>query len=108
MSQQCDAFDQAFVRPWMHSTITPEVAELIRQAHPGRVTRTMWSERSDPWMALFAPSAAWVQANRTTPAAGSPYPALEAAVAAQVEANLKTWGALRDAWYEMLFQSLVP
>jgi hypothetical protein len=43
-----------------------------------------------------------------TPAADSPYPGLEAAVATRIEANLKTWGALRDAWYEMMFQSLVP
>ncbi len=108
LSRQWDAFYQAFVRPWLRATVTPQAAELLRQAHPARVSRAMWSERSNPWMALFAPWAEWIRANRVTPAADSPYPALEAAVAAQIEANLKTWGTLRDAWYEMLFQSLVP
>lgn len=32
----------------------------------------------------------------------------QAAVAAQVEANIEVWRAMRDAWHETVFEAIVP
>ncbi|MBI5502227.1 MAG: DUF3141 domain-containing protein [Deltaproteobacteria bacterium] len=103
-----NAWYQAFVRPWLRPMITPPVAEVIRAMHPDRMARLMWAERWNPWVGLLAPMAEWARANRVVPEVDSPYPGVEAAVARQIESNWETVRALRDAWYEAVFQAIVP
>ncbi|MBI5488950.1 MAG: DUF3141 domain-containing protein [Deltaproteobacteria bacterium] len=103
-----NAWYQAFVRPWLRPMVTPQVAEAIRAMHPDRMARLMWAERWNPWVAMLAPMAEWAKANRVVPEVNSPYPGVEAAVAKQIESNWETVRALRDAWYEAVFQAIVP
>ena len=108
ISRNTSELYQTFVRPWMRAMITPPVAEAIRTMHPGRAARLMWAERWNPWMAMLAPLAEWARTSRVKPEVDSPYPAVEDAVAKQIEANWETVRTLRDAWYEAVFQAIVP
>ena len=75
-------------------------------SRPGGDLCVLSARRNGP--ALFPALADWAQENRVRPEPDSPYPAVEAAIAKQIEANWETWRTLRDAWYEAVFQAIVP
>ena len=52
MSRINEAAYSTFVSPWIKAATSPASAEMLRALHPIRWTRTMFSERVNPWMAL--------------------------------------------------------
>jgi hypothetical protein len=52
MSRINEAAYSTFVSPWIKAATSPASAEMLRALHPMRWTRTMFSERVNPWMAL--------------------------------------------------------
>jgi pimeloyl-ACP methyl ester carboxylesterase len=107
-SRQMSAWYETFVRPWLHATVTPQVAEMLRQMHPDRFARLIFSDRWNPLMAMLAPLTEWARTNRVRAEPDSPYPHIETALAKQIESNWETWRTMRDAWYEAVFQAIVP
>ena len=47
-----EAAYSTFVSPWLRAATSPASAEALRALHPMRWTRTLFSERVNPWMAL--------------------------------------------------------
>jgi hypothetical protein len=49
-SEHNDAAYTMLVSPWIRAMSTPYSAEMLRQMHPMRVSRMMFSDRFNPWM----------------------------------------------------------
>jgi len=50
LSEHNVALYETFVGPWVRFYTTPWSAEVLRQLHPARTSRLMYSERFSPWM----------------------------------------------------------
>lgn len=91
--------------PAVRAVVLPEIARRWREAHPMRVSRKLWSERSVPALAWLP----WTKAvlERLGAAdperAHNPWYRLERTSADAVAEAWTSWRTLRDLWAEMVF-----
>jgi len=95
---------RTFVSPWVRAFATPWSAELLKWAHPMRVSRYLFSERFNPWMAGIAALAKSVQEQRRPAAEVNPFVAAERAASKQVSESLERFRVVRDAAQEDIFR----
>jgi len=100
-----DRVYQTFFAPWVRATTTEWAAELMRQCHPLRMQRYLFSDLN-PFMAAFGPAAKAVKADRHPPAAGNPFLAMEKRFSDGVQILLDTYRELRDGAQESLFKAI--
>ncbi len=93
------------LRPVVQSLVTEPVAEAIRQSHPGRLGRKVFSDLN-PAMVWVKDQAEQVRQQRQVSRPDNPFLALEKAWAQGVTHSLDLWRDLRDAGYESAFLAL--
>jgi pimeloyl-ACP methyl ester carboxylesterase len=89
-------------RPFVQAIVTPQVADWLRQAHPARLERGLFSDRN-PAMAAVAIMARATQEGRKPTSPANPFRRLERLWADGVEQWLDVYRDMRDALTEAAF-----
>lgn len=92
-------------RPVVKAVVTPQLAEQLREAHPSRVSRRLFSG-DNPALAWVSPLASWSEANRQPADQNNPWTAVERSLAKLWMQGVDAWRDLRDAGYEAAFLSI--
>jgi pimeloyl-ACP methyl ester carboxylesterase len=95
-----------FVSPWVRAWANPATAEVLRWAHPMRVSRYMYSEKLNPFMAIAATAAELAEKSRRRVGADNPYWRAERHAFNAVEAGIKRARVTRDSASEQIFDWL--
>ena len=106
VSELNTAIYEAFVSPWIKAMASPWGAEWLKWSHPMRMSRYLFSERFNPFMAGVAWTASFMGEDRNIPEEDNPYIALEQYVSRNISGSLDSYRHLRDAYYEQLFNSI--
>lgn len=106
LSKHNVALYEAFVGPWVRLITTPWSAEILRQLHPARTDRLIFSERFAPWMGGVKWLAERVETTPTSADSSSPYRQWETLMSDAIASNLELAGKARDGFSEQLFTSL--
>lgn len=93
------------VRPWLQPLIQESAAHGLRQLHPFRVERYIWSSLN-PALWWLPAAAEHTSEHRQTLAANNPLLLWQDLFATGVEQSLDFWRAWRDAGQELAFHSL--
>ncbi|HKN30943.1 MAG TPA: DUF3141 domain-containing protein, partial [Roseiarcus sp.] len=93
---------EVWARPLIQSWITPQVVDLLRKAHPARVSRAMFGD-ANPLMKGVRDQAAKALAERQPADKNNPFLFLEKLWAASVINTLDVFRDWRDATYEAAF-----
>jgi pimeloyl-ACP methyl ester carboxylesterase len=93
------------LRPLVQSLVTKESADALRDAHPSRVSRKLFSD-ANPALGLLEPAVAWAKDTRKKAAPDNPFLALERFMANSVIQSMDLMRDLRDASYENTFLSI--
>ena len=93
------------LRPLVKSMVTQKSADALRDAHPSRVSRKLFSD-ANPLLGLLEPTVAWAKDSRQKAAPDNPFLALERFIANSVMQSMDVMRDLRDAAYENTFLSI--
>ncbi|RFO97447.1 alpha/beta hydrolase [Rhodoferax lacus] len=93
------------LRPLVQSLVTQQSADALRDAHPSRVSRKLFSD-ANPLLALLQPTVDWARAERQPAQADNPFLALERLTAHSIMQGMDLVRDLRDAAYENTFLSI--
>ncbi|WCE72420.1 DUF3141 domain-containing protein (plasmid) [Sulfitobacter faviae] len=106
MSRINEAAYSTFVSPWIKAATSPASAEMLRALHPMRWTRTMFSERVNPWIALVKSAAETVRETRDPLPKDHPAILAEHALLARTGESLASLRKARDAWLTHVFGAM--
>jgi len=93
---------EKFVRPVVQSMVTPQSAEILKQMHPLRRERYMFSDKN-PWLAGMSGLANLVAANRQRASSDNMFVAMERNNSRAIHSVLDDYRQRRDAGYELAF-----
>ena len=100
-----DLVYRTFLSPWVRLSVNVWTAEAIRQLHPLRVQRYIFSDLN-PVMAAAARLAPVVKANRRPADAANPFVAWERCFSEAVTVMLDCWREIRDTAQETTFRAV--
>jgi pimeloyl-ACP methyl ester carboxylesterase len=103
VSQINDWLYNTFASPWVKLFSTPASAELMKQTHPLRVNKYIFSDRINPFMQIFAMLSPVVKENRRPVSEDNAFLALEKKVSDGIVNVLDSYQHLRDRLDETLF-----
>ena len=106
VSEWNEAIYKAFASPWVRATASPLTALLRKWLHPMRVSRYMFSERLNPWMAGLPALAAALPRDPRGASPENPWMRVEQSVSQQIVLALEKYRKSRDQGYERLFSSI--
>ena len=97
-----------WVSPWVRTAVTTESARQLRQWHPMRLSRQVWSEKTSPVLAWLPWTRQWLDqwGARDSDRVGNPWYQLERVSADACAQACESWRTGRDLWAEVLFQQL--
>jgi len=104
-SKMNDQFYRSFIGPWVRMATTETTAEWIRQMHPLRVSKYLFSDMN-PFMIPIKAAAGSVKAARHPVAPDNPFLSLEQEFSKGVVDALNLFRDIRDASQELTFKSL--
>ena len=93
---------EKFLRPVVQSMVTPESAEMLKQMHPLRRERYMFSDKN-PWLAGMNGLADMVASNRQRAGSDNMFVAMERNNSKAIHNMLDDKRQRRDAGYELAF-----
>lgn len=94
-----------FVRPTIQNMSTPETAALIRESHPLRTQRVMFSDKN-PIMPMFDKAAEAITQERKPASKDNPFIMAEKVASELVETQLNLYRNMRDSMTETSFFSI--
>ncbi len=97
-------YDMA-VRPVLQNLVTQQSADALRDAHPSRVSRKLFSD-ANPLLGLLEPTVEWARTQRQKTTPDNPFLAVERLMANSVMQTMDLLRDLRDAAYENTFLSI--
>lgn len=93
------------LRPIVQSMVTQQSADALRDSHPSRVSRKLFSD-ANPALGLLQPAVEWAKETRQKAAPDNPFLAVERLMANSVIQSMDLMRDLRDAAYENTFLSI--
>lgn len=105
ISRANDTIYRQWFQPWVRAFTTPWVAEGIRQMHPLRLQRTLFSD-ANPMLWPLSFWASMVKENRRPVAPDNPYAMLEAEFSENMTEALNLFRDIRDLTQEWIFKAL--
>ncbi len=99
-----EIYELAF-RPFVQAVVTPQIAAAVRDSHPARVDRLMFSDRN-PMMRPLSEAASHIMKERKPTSRDNPFLDVERIWAASVTQSIDFMRDVRDALYEMTFLSI--
>jgi pimeloyl-ACP methyl ester carboxylesterase len=97
-------YDMA-LRPVLQSLVTQQTADALRDSHPSRVSRKLFSD-ANPLLPMLAPLVEWARDKRQKTTPDNPFLALERLMANSVMQTMDLMRDLRDAAYENTFLAI--
>ena len=97
-------YDMA-LRPVLRSMVTQQTADALRDSHPSRVSRKLFSD-ANPMLPMMAPLVDWARDNRQKTTPDNPFLAIERLMANSVMQAMDLMRDLRDAAYENTFLAI--
>jgi len=97
---------ETYVGPWVRRVTTPWSAAMLRQLHPARTSRLMFSQRFAPWMGGVKWLAERMESTPTPVDSSSPYRQWETLMSDSITSALTLAGTTRDSVFEMVFKRL--
>lgn len=94
-----------YVSPFVRASSNALSAHLLREAHPSRVERSVFSD-ANPALGVLPAVAHAVRAHRVPAAPDNPFTLIEKQVSASIEGAWDAWRDARDAWVERAFYSV--
>lgn len=97
-----------WISPWVRMLASPESAHLLRELHPMRISRQVWSDKATPALAWFPWAQQWLErvGAHEVDRANNPWYQLERVGADMQSQALEAWRTSRDLWAELVFQQL--
>jgi hypothetical protein len=105
ISEANDAFYRTWVQPWVRAMTMPWTAEALRQLHPLRLQRSLWSD-ANPFVWPLAAWSSLVKQNRQPASPENPFVAAETYFSNYMTAALNLYRDTRDTMQEWIFKSL--
>lgn len=105
LSRLNDLWYRTWIRPWVRAAVDENKAEAIRQLHPLRVQRYVFSDLN-PAMTAVRLSAQAARAYRQPADSDNPFTALQEVLSETVKAALDGYRDFRDLSLEYAFKSL--
>jgi pimeloyl-ACP methyl ester carboxylesterase/tellurite resistance protein len=105
ISEINDAFYRMWVQPWVRALTMPWMAEVLRQLHPLRLQRSIWSD-ANPFVWPLAFWSALVKENRQPASPENPFVAAETCFSNYMTATLNLYRDTRDRMQEWIFKSI--
>ncbi|MCP4692738.1 MAG: DUF3141 domain-containing protein, partial [Desulfobacterales bacterium] len=105
LSRMNDRFYRSVISPWVKTVVTENTAEMIRQMHPLRFSKYMFSDLN-PFIAPFKVMAESVKENRRPVSPDNPFLALEKEFSTNIVSALNLFRDVRDATQELVFKSI--
>ena len=93
------------LRPVLQSLVTQQTADALRDSHPSRVSRKLFSD-ANPLLPLMSPLADWARDNRQKTTPDNPFLAVERLMANSISQAMDLMRDLRDAAYENTFLAI--
>ncbi|KXS36644.1 MAG: Poly(3-hydroxyalkanoate) synthetase [Halomonadaceae bacterium T82-2] len=106
LSEHNVALYETFAGPWVRMATNPWTAETLRQLHPARTSRLMFSERFAPWMSGVKWLADVAGPAREPLNDDNPFRQWEGLIGETISAALSVAGTTRDSLCEMGFRAL--
>jgi pimeloyl-ACP methyl ester carboxylesterase len=103
VSEMNDWLYNTFVSPWVKMLSTESSAEIMKQLHPLRVNKYIFSDKMNPFMLIFKILAPIVKKNRSPVSPDNPYLALENKFSDNIVSILDSYQNIRDHFDETLF-----
>ena len=103
VSEINDWLYNTFAGPWVRLFTTEISAQILKQLHPLRVNKYIFSETINPWMLIFKKLAPLIQQNRRAVSPDNPFTAIEKNISDSIVALLDTYQKSRDHFAEALF-----
>jgi pimeloyl-ACP methyl ester carboxylesterase len=103
VSRMNDGLYNTFASPWVKMFSTPTSAEIMKQLHPLRVNKYIFSDQVNPCMLIFKKLAEAVKKNRGPVSPDNPFTVLERSVSDTIVTLLDSYQAMRDHFAESLF-----
>jgi Protein of unknown function (DUF3141) len=102
-SEMNDWFYNTFASPWVKMFSTETSAEIMKQLHPLRVNKYIFSDTINPFMLTFKTLAPFVKKNRLPVSPHNPFAVLEKSVSDNITTLLDSYQNMRDYFEEALF-----
>jgi hypothetical protein len=96
---------QKFLQPWIKGTVTPQVAELMRNLHPLRLQYEVFSSQL-PFMSVVKSLADQVSKDRKQVSTDNPFLAFQEQVSKQIVHALDSWRDSQEAFSEATFLAI--
>ena len=93
------------LRPLVQGMVTPESAAALRESHPSRLSRKLFSD-ANPLLTLMQPAVDWARSQRQPAQPDNPFLALERLWANGIMQGMDFMRDVRDASYESSFLAL--
>ncbi len=93
------------LRPVLQSLVTQESADALRDSHPSRVSRKLFSD-ANPLLPMMEPLVQWARDNRQKTTPDNPFLAVERLMANSLMQTMDLMRDLRDAAYENTFLAI--
>jgi len=103
VSETNDWLYNTFASPWVKMFSTEATAEIMKQLHPMRVNKYIFSDKINPLMGIFKTLAPFVKENRRPVSPENPFLALERRASDNLVALLDGYQNIRDRFGETLF-----
>jgi pimeloyl-ACP methyl ester carboxylesterase len=103
VSEFNDWLYDTFASPWVRMATTEFSAQILKQLHPLRVNKYIFSETISPWMLIFKQLAPAVKQSRRPASGGNPFTAFERRVSDCMVTLLNGYQTSRDHFAEALF-----
>ena len=103
VSEMNDELYNTFLSPWVKMFSNETSANVIKQLHPLRVNKYIFSEKINPFMQIFKMLAPFVKENRNPASPDNPLMTIEKNISDNIVSILDSYQNSRDHFDEALF-----
>jgi pimeloyl-ACP methyl ester carboxylesterase len=103
VSEMNDKLYNTFVSPWVKMFSNETTADVLKQLHPLRINKYIFSDTVNPFMMIFKTLAPVVKKNRSTVSPDNPFLSIEKNVSDSIVTILDSYQNARDQLDEALF-----
>ncbi len=106
VSEMNSMFYNTFISPWVAMFVNEDIADFLKDLHPLRVSKYVFSDWLNPFMLSFKYARGLVEENRWPVSKDNPYAVMEYNVSNTIVSLLESYQKVRDHAEESMFFSI--